>query len=195
MTTTNDRSIDFDAEGRLAFALGLEMRGELDRAVHAYEEIVEAGDRGPNEALVRKHLGNLHLRMGHLRRAREHVNAACELDPENPAFWHDLGVVHYYLADFDACVECMRRAITIDRDLQLCYFWLGNALYHRGDLDDAASTFGELLERYPNFTIGNFHLGVIHERKGETAKAKEQFRAVLLKNPHAKSAQHYLPEG
>ena len=40
-----------------------------------------------------------------------------------------------------------RRAIEIDGDLQLSYFWLGNALYHRGDLKEAAEVFGELLAR------------------------------------------------
>ena len=73
-------------------------------------------------------------------------------------------------------------------------FWLGNALYHRGDLDGAESTFAELLERYPNFTIRNFHLGVIHQRKGEVEKAQEQFRAVLLKNPNDAAAKHYLQD-
>ena len=101
---------DYDAEGRLAFAMGLELRGELDRAVQAFEDIVEAGDRGASEALVRKHLGNLHLRQGHLRRSREHLTQACRLEPNNATFWHDLGVVHYYLADFDHCIECMRKA-------------------------------------------------------------------------------------
>ena len=193
-TGRHEGTVDYDAEGRLAFALGLEMRGELDKAVQAYEDIVEAGDRGENEALVRKHLGNLHLRLGHLRRAREHVSAACRLQPDNAAFWHDLGVVHYYLADFDHCVECMNKAVAIDPDLQLSYFWLGNALYHRGDLDAAAKTFEELLDRYPNFTIGNFHLGVIHQRKGDEDAAQEQFRTVLLKNPHDAAAQHYVKD-
>jgi tetratricopeptide (TPR) repeat protein len=183
---------DYDAEGRLAFAMGLELRGEFDKAVQAFEDIVDAGDKGDNEALVRKHLGNLHLRQGHLRRAREHLNVACELEPENATFWHDLGVAHYYLADFDQCVQCMRKALEIDGDLQLSYFWLGNALYHRGDLDDAAATFQELLDRYPNFTIGNFHLGVIYQRQGKEDAAQEQFQTVLLKNPDDAAAQHYV---
>lgn len=185
---------DYDAEGRLAFAMGLELRGEIDKAVQAFEEIVDAGDKGDSEAMVRKHLGNLHLRQGHLRRAREHLQAACRIDPNNAAFWHDLGVVHYYLADFDQCVDCMERAVAIDGDLQLSYFWLGNALYHRGDLEEAAKTFGELLERYPNFTIGNFHLGVIYQRQGDESRAQEQFQAVLLKNPDDAAAQHYVKD-
>ena len=74
----------------------------------------------------------------------------------------------------------------------MSWFWLGRALYHRGDLAEARDVHERLLERFPNFTIANFHLGVIHDRMGEKEKAEEQFRTVLLKNPEDAAARHYL---
>lgn len=138
----NESPRDFDAEGRLAYAVGLEMRDEIE--------------------------------------------------PANAAFWHDLGVVHYYLADFDRTVDCMRKSTALDSRLLRSWFWLGNALYHRGYLSGATRAFEELLERDPNFTIANFHLGVIHRRQGDEEKAAAQFRTMLLKNPEDAAARHYL---
>ena len=143
---------------------------------------------------VRKHLGNLHFRLGHLRRAKEHLAAACELDATNSTFWHDLGVVQYHSAELDRAITSFQEALTRDPDMHLAYFWLGNALYHRGMKDEAAEAFQELLKRYPNFTIGHFHLGVIYARQGNKQASEEEFRRVLLKNPEHAAARFYLTD-
>lgn len=87
----NEIPRDFDAEGRLAYAVGLEMRDEIEPAISGYEELIAAGDQIENEAYVKKHLGNLHMRVGNLLKARSLLNESCELEPGNAAFWHDLG--------------------------------------------------------------------------------------------------------
>ncbi|RKZ17456.1 hypothetical protein DRQ53_03460 [bacterium] len=177
---------------RLAAAAALEMHGETEPAISAWEEVVAQPEPGENVARARKHLGNLYLHSGKLRRARKHLREACKLEPDCASFWHDLSIVHYYLADFLSTVKCARKALDIDPDLKLARFWLASALYHRGELDEAAKTFEALLELYPNFTIANFQLGVIHQRRGDLDKAEEQFRIVLLKNPEDAAARHYL---
>jgi tetratricopeptide (TPR) repeat protein len=96
------------------------------------------------------------------------------------------------MADFDAAVASLREALRCDRELHLAYFWLGNALYHRGELDAAAEAFGELLDRFPNFAIARFHLAVIRARQGRKQDADREFRRVLLANPDDAAALHYV---
>jgi len=181
-----------DPAHQLSYANRLEVEGRFTEAIAEYEKLIEKGS--PRELLpaVRKHLGNLHFRMGHLRRAKEHLQAACEAEPGNATFWHDLGVVEYHAAEFDGAIAAFQEALVRDPDLLLAYFWLGNALYHRGRNDEAVDSFRELLDRYPNFMVGHFHLGVIYARRGNVAEAEEHFRKILEKNPEAAAAQFYV---
>jgi tetratricopeptide (TPR) repeat protein len=181
-----------DPRYQLSYAHRLECAGELEAAIAEYENLLETEQAAEQEALIRKHLGNLHLRLGHLRRAEKHLERACGLSDENPAFWHDLGVIQYYMCDFDGCVTALKEALGQDPDHHLSYFWLGNALYHLGRVDEAVEAFEELLERYPNFTIARFHLGVIHARQGRKKEAVEEFRRLLLQNPEDAAARFYV---
>lgn len=169
----------------------LEMEGSLAAAVAEYERILGDFEDKHELAIVRKHLGTLHFRLGHLRRAKKHLAVACEIDSCNSAFWHDLGVAQYYSAEFEGAISSFQKALTLDADMHLSYFWLGNSLYHRGLKDEAAEAFQELLSRYPNFTIAHFHLGVIYERQGNEEDALKEFQKVLRKNPDDEAARYY----
>lgn len=181
-----------DPRYQLSYAHRLECAGSLDEAMAEYEKLLEREQTPEQEALVRKHVGNLHLRQGHLRRAEKHLERACALTGRNPAFWHDLGVIQYYMCDFDGCVASLEKALDRDPDHHLSYFWLGNAEYHRGNVDRAVEAFRQLLERYPSFTIARFHLGVIHARQGRKSEAVEEFSRLLLQNPEDAAARFYV---
>ncbi len=181
-----------DRQERIVHAYLQELAGNIDAAAAEFETMVEEGGEDSASATVRKHLGNLHFRLGHLRRAREHLGRACELQPENATLWHDMAVVQYYAADFDGAIDSLRNALKRDPGLLLAYFWLGNALYHRGDLAGAIKAFRTLIGLHPNFTIARFHLGVIYARQGDKEKAAEEFRRVLLENPEDAAAQFYV---
>ncbi len=58
--------------------------------------------------------------------------------------------------------------------------------------EEAAEAFSTLIERYPNFTIARFHLGVIYARQGHKDKAEAEFRRVLMKNPEHAAARFYV---
>jgi len=177
---------------RLVHAYLQEIAGNLDVAAAEFEAMIEESGEDSISAAVRKHLGNLHFRLGHLRSAREHLVRACELHPDNATLWHDLGVAQYYAADFDGATESLQTALARDPGLLLAYFWLGNALYHRGDHAAAIKAFRTLIGLHPNFTIARFHLGVIYARQGETDKAEQEFRRVLLENPADAAARFYV---
>ncbi len=186
-----------DPVNQLAYAYRLELGGRPEEAVNEYESLTTRKLPSSEMAVVRKHLGNLHFRLGHLRKAQTHLEKACGIEPGNATFWHDLGVVEYHMVNFDAAIECFRKALEQDPHLHLGYFWLGNALYHAGELDDACQAFEDLLQRYPNFTIARFHLGVLYARQGKREESEEEFRRVLHKNPQDAAARFYIasPEG
>jgi len=180
-----------DMVQRLAQAHDEELAGRLVEAARQYEQLLKQVPGGTEYAVVRKHLGNLHFRMGHLRSAREHLARACELDEKNGACWHELGVIDYHMADFRNAITSFRRARSVDENLHLPLFWLGNSLYHIGDLEGAVEAFQQLIERFPNFSIARYHLGVIYTRQGNTKRAEAQFQKLLLDSPEHVAAQFY----
>jgi tetratricopeptide (TPR) repeat protein len=180
-----------DVARQLAYAFRLEEDGRLGDAILEYEMLTGRPDL-LHRAIVLKHLGNLHFRLGHLRRAKRYLGDACALEPANATFRHDLGIVHYHLAEFEAAGECFEAALRSDPDLQLSWFWLGNSRYLLGRRDEAIAAFRELLDRYPNFAVAHFRLGVIYARAGEKEKAEAEFRRVLEKNPEAAVARFYM---
>jgi TolA-binding protein len=58
-------------------------------------------------------------------------------------------------------------------------------------LEGAVEAFQELIERFPNFSIARFHLGVIYTRQGNTKRAEAQFQKLLLDGPEHVAAQFY----
>ena len=61
-----------------------------------------------------------------------------------------------------------------------------------GDLGRATAEYEALIQRFPNFTIARFHLGVIYARNGDKQRAKQEFERVLTKNPGAAAARFHL---
>jgi tetratricopeptide (TPR) repeat protein len=183
-----------ELDPELARAYRFELAGKLEEAAALFEAWSESHpkDTGAGPASVLKHLGNLHFRLGHLKRARTFLARACEIDPRNPAAWHDLGVVEYHRADFDASIAALGRVLELEPGHHLSEFWLGNALYHQGRLDEAIRAFERLLETIPSYTIARFHLGVLYARRGDRARAEEEFARVLEDNPQDAAARFYV---
>jgi tetratricopeptide (TPR) repeat protein len=183
-----------EVDRQLAYAFRLEAESRLGDAITEYELLAERDDVA-HRPMVLKHLGNLHFRLGHLRRAKRYLGDACDAEPANATFRHDLGVVHYHLAEFDEAIKCFETALRVDPDLQLAWFWLGNARYHLGRREGAIAAFRELIDRFPNFAVAHFHLGVIYAREGEKEKAEAEFKRVLEKNPEDAAARFYMDGG
>ena len=168
----------------------LESEGRFAKAIEEYESVLEL--EGTGGRVIQKHLGNLHFRLGHLRRAEAYLADACERDPLNPSLYHDLGVVRYHRGRFNEAVESFQRAVELEPNQHLSYFWMGNALYHEGYFAEAIEAFRELLDNYPNFTVGHFHLGVLYARQGRKEEAIEEFRRVLIGSPEDAAAKYYM---
>jgi len=181
-----------DPSERLSRAYRLEVEGDHEGAVRAFDALLEDPAMGEHLPTLHRHVGNLHLRLGHLRRARFHLERSCEIDPNSGPSWHDLGIVLYDLADLDGAIEAFETALGRDGEHQLSLFWLGNAYYHRGLLPDAEKAFRSLLDAYPTFTVAHFHLGVVLERMGRHDDALEEFQRVLDQNPGDEAARYYL---
>lgn len=69
---------------------------------------------------------------------------------------------------------------------------MGEAHYHRGDLDSASVYYRQALERQPDNEVVWNNLGVLHENAGRLAEAEASYREALRLRPQWPAAQANL---
>ena len=75
----------------------------------------------------------------------------------------------------EEAIAAFEKAIKLDGDLMTARFWLANARYQRGDVDEAIRLFHELLEVCPQFTAGWYALGLAAVQKNDHDLTREAF--------------------
>jgi Flp pilus assembly protein TadD len=66
------------------------------------------------------------------------------------------------------------------------------ALFHQGQLANAREHFELSATLTPEYVMAHYHLGVIHEREGETEVARREFERSLEEGVHELSSLFHL---
>jgi tetratricopeptide (TPR) repeat protein len=133
---------------QIYFALGaaFEQSDQVDSAISAFEEIL---DHDPDHAASLNYLGYLLADKGiQLEYARELLERAVSLQPNNAAFLDSYGWVFYRLGDYDAAVQYLSSAVELDSD-PVIYDHFGDALHARGETDRAREWWQRALDQQP----------------------------------------------
>jgi len=134
---------------QLYFALGaaFEQSGQVDSAISAFEEILE---HDSDHAASLNYLGYTLADRGiRLEYARELLERAVAMQPNNAAFLDSYGWVFYRLGDFDAAVRYLSMAAELDSD-PVIYDHFGDALHARGETERAREWWQKALEQQPD---------------------------------------------
>ena len=83
---------------------------------------------------------------------------------------------------------------TVDKNPNawIAYNNLGNALLHKGQLNEAAEDFQQALLLYPNFDLGHFSLGNVLVQAGHVDAAMAEYEKALEMNPNLARAHSNL---
>jgi Tfp pilus assembly protein PilF len=124
--------------------------------------------------------------------AEKHARRALKLRPDFREAKNTLGVVFIHQKKAAAAVELLR-PLTEDILYQTpenAWGNLGWAYLELGKLDPAIDALRRSVAAQPQFCVGNYRLGVAHERKGELAPALSAFtRALETEAPGCKGLQ------
>lgn len=114
---------------------------------------------------------------GQLDRAASAYLEVAKTEPNHPAVYHRLAVVHVQLGQPAVAQQYFQKALLQDsmRPELLCDF--GYSLYLAGDLDGAETQFRAALAQQPNYPQAHLHLGLVQARHGKTADALASFQA------------------
>lgn len=130
------------------FALGgyLEERGELDRALDEYWEVLRIN---PGAKGIHLYLGTALAKKGRAEEAIGYLDEALRRNPRLPSAHFYLGTCHERQGRIEQALACYRRAVEGDPANPRYHTNLGAALARMGLLGQAAESFGRALALDP----------------------------------------------
>lgn len=134
---------------KLLFALGAayEQDKQIEIAVTTFEEIIA---RSPEYAQALNYLGYMLADRGErLEYAKELIEKAVELSPDNVAFLDSYGWVYFRLGDIDKALIHLQKAVSLDSD-PVIFDHLGDAFKAADNLEKAAIWWKKALELAPD---------------------------------------------
>ncbi|HSG89475.1 MAG TPA: tetratricopeptide repeat protein [Pseudomonadales bacterium] len=135
----------FPGEGDLLYARAMAHEANDDLA-GLEADLRALVDADPDDAMALNALGyTLADRTGRLDEAREFIERALALSPDDPAYIDSLGWLEYRAGNLDRAVELLRSAFAAFRDHEVAAH-LGEALWRRGDRDEARGVWREGLQ-------------------------------------------------
>jgi tetratricopeptide (TPR) repeat protein len=133
---------------KLLFSLGAayERYGQFDKATETFEELIA---RNPEDAQSLNYLGYMLADRGDsLQYARELIERAVRIAPDNAAYLDSYGWVLYRMGKYQDALVHLRKAVSLDND-PVILDHLGDALNATGQTDEAREWWQKALEQQP----------------------------------------------
>ena len=140
---------DEQSQSQLLFTLGsaYEQHGRIDESVATFEELV-AKDPDFDQAL--NYLGYMLADRGErLEYARELIERAVSISPDNAAYLDSYGWVFYRLGDYKEALVYLIKAVTLDSD-PVIFDHLGDVYHTVGNTEQARTWWQKALEIDPD---------------------------------------------
>jgi tetratricopeptide (TPR) repeat protein len=155
---------DQSAPALFRAAVAAQRRGELERAVEAYQRAIELE---PRFAEAHANLGAVLARLGHYEQAVRAYERALSLDPQLNAARVNLGLAHYRAGALAAALETFRAAYARDPSLLQARQLLGLVLVEIGKGDEAVPHLEASLRAAPQEPAVLFALGRVYARRDD----------------------------
>ena len=153
--------------------------GDVEGAQAALEKGLEL-DQKSFEALL--DLGIVYNLRGEFTRARELLQQATALAPEDPDPWLALGASAIMLKDIDLAESSLRRALGM-RDDPKVWMRLASVCKRKGNTKETATCLTKVLAAEPKNTAALKRLGLLAARSGKMEKAAECFSKLVELEP------------
>jgi tetratricopeptide (TPR) repeat protein/DNA-binding winged helix-turn-helix (wHTH) protein len=160
--------------------------GRFDEAAAEYRRVV---NMNPENFQARSNLGSALTMAGEFVEGRRVFEEALELHPIQRTY-SNLGVVYYFLGEFDKSVAMNRRAIELSPGLALSWLNLADSLQFDGQIEESKVAFekardlaGETLAVNPADTEALFALAWAQHMLGDSRQARASVERGLQLDP------------
>jgi putative PEP-CTERM system TPR-repeat lipoprotein len=164
-------------------------RKQFDAARKSFGEALK---QAPNSLDAQSGLVASHLAAGDVQKARSQVEAWRRASPENKTFDVLAARVELAAGKPAEAERILQSVITADASYLDAYELLGRLYVSQKRLDMAISQYEALAERAPSPTGPRTMVAMLHESRGDRARAKEVYEAILARDPRAGVAANNL---
>ncbi len=159
-----------------SFGVFLFQTGRYEDAAIQYEYAVALT---PEDASYRANLASAYMLQGNFASAATNFQRAIDIRPTKTAY-SNLGLMHYYLGDYEAAIESHMNSVELAPDDYLAKSNLGDALWAAGQVEQAEVQFSAArdlalaaLRVNPNDPLAMMDLAWIETGLGEHEEARE----------------------
>ena len=142
-----------------------------------YLERAAAIDKNRPDVLA--DLGVAYRLVGNLMRAELNLKKAIILQPENPHFHYNLGLVLGDQTRFDEAAEVYQHTINLSPNHTLALNNLANILKRQNKLDDAISFYERSISADQNYAPAHKNLADVYETSGDVDSARYHFSSAI----------------
>jgi tetratricopeptide (TPR) repeat protein len=145
----------------------------------------------PGRAGARYLRGLLALDLNQLKVAQIWIERAIEV-LAHPDFYTTLCLVQLKLNALTSATQTARQGLALQPDSTTLHYYEGAALFAQGLIDEAALSYGKLLELEPDHAQAHANMGVVARVLGELDEAEWHLRRAMVLAPDDRSAHAHL---
>ncbi len=169
-------------------ALEAHEQEEYVRAVELYDRILQ---QHPDADLVLYNYGLALYQLGRFGEAVRAFSQAAEIRQDDADTWFNLGLALKQDTKFAEARCAYERALELHEDEDVL-FNLANCCREDGAVEQAAISYEQLLQHFPDHISGLNNYAYLCHRLGEYSKAEELYRRLLFLRPDHSGALHML---
>jgi tetratricopeptide (TPR) repeat protein len=129
---------------------------------------------------------------GKLKEAENILVGIVNLDPDNAAALHLLGVIHYNLKNYKSAEKYIEKSLYLNPDEAFAYFNLANIFRDEQKLDEAIDNYQKALQINPDLSDAYYNLGIIFEKKRQIDEAVTCYEKTIQIAPDDAGAYNNL---
>ena len=151
----------------------------------AKEYLLKAMQNGYRASDLNEFLGTVSSDLGDTKSAIEYFKQAINDDPRDIVLL-SLATAYIAIDDYKTAMNYVNRIITNSKDavtIQKARFVRGDLLVRQGKADEAIAEYESILKENENSADAHFYLGEVYSAKGDSVKARAEWREAYNIDP------------
>ncbi|NQU60140.1 MAG: glycosyltransferase family protein [Rhodospirillales bacterium] len=160
----------------LTKAVTLHGEGRVAEAEAAYQAVL---DIDPDQPDALNRLGFMAFEQGNSEKAVYLISRSIAVNPENPAYHVNMGIIQKKLQRLPEALECFQNAMALRPEDPSNPCHVAETLRLQEKYPEAEVFYRQAIEIKPDFFSAIHNLGVVLEEQGRTEEAEASYRRVL----------------
>jgi Flp pilus assembly protein TadD len=153
--------------------------GQFDKAIKLFEKSYEKAPGSEGKGIVLSNMALVFYLNKDYGRAKEYLEKALALIPENPGVYSLLGDVYFMQTAYEKALEQYEKALGLDPEFKRPLIGIGMAYFRLGRTDKTISHFEKVKSIIPNDGRLYYYLGAAYENRGMYEAAVEHYTVYL----------------